>query len=321
MSKAHFPAIALCLFGVSVQAEVPTVVTDIPPVHSLVAQVMGDLGDPTLLLDQGADLHSFQLRPSQASALAGADIIFWIGPELTPWLTRAQSIVPDAASVALIDTTGTIHRNFEEPGAHDHHTTPSQTDLEADQAASDSGISDGHREHEALDPHAWLDPDNAIIWLGRIADELSALDPGNSVSYRANASLGQAAITALDADLQLILEKTKDVPIVVAHDALGYFAGHFGLKIAATIAEGDAADPGAARLSNLRHMLETGAVACIFPEVSGDLPRVATLAEKTDVSIGAALDPEGRALMPGPSLYATLLTNLANSISDCVAAR
>ena len=53
-------------------AEVPQVVTDIPPVHSLVAQVMGDLGQPELLLAKGADEHDFQLRPSQAGAVAGA---------------------------------------------------------------------------------------------------------------------------------------------------------------------------------------------------------------------------------------------------------
>ena len=38
-------------------AEVPRVVADLPPVHSLVAQVMGTLGQPTLLLDKGANAH------------------------------------------------------------------------------------------------------------------------------------------------------------------------------------------------------------------------------------------------------------------------
>ena len=70
-------------------AEVPKVVTDIHPVHALVSQVMGDLGAPVLLLERGASEHDFQLRPSQAADLADADLVVWIGPELTPWLDRA----------------------------------------------------------------------------------------------------------------------------------------------------------------------------------------------------------------------------------------
>ena len=83
-------------------AEVPRVITDIPPVQALVAQVMADLGAPVLLLDKGADAHSFQLRPSQAAALAEADLVVWIGPEMTPWLDRAVGgLAPDVGQLRL----------------------------------------------------------------------------------------------------------------------------------------------------------------------------------------------------------------------------
>ncbi len=59
-------------------ADVPRVVTDIAPVHSLVAQVMGDLGRPELLVNGNATLHSFSLGPSQAGSLEQADAVFWI---------------------------------------------------------------------------------------------------------------------------------------------------------------------------------------------------------------------------------------------------
>ncbi|MBA4323571.1 MAG: zinc ABC transporter substrate-binding protein, partial [Rhodobacter sp.] len=79
-------------------AEVPKVVTDIPPVHALVAQVMGDLGAPELLLGRGADEHDFQLKPSQAGAVADSDLVVWIGPELTPWLDNALDSRPEGAA-------------------------------------------------------------------------------------------------------------------------------------------------------------------------------------------------------------------------------
>jgi len=64
----------------------PKVVTDIAPVHSLVAQVMDGVGIPDLLLQPGDDPHHMALRPSQASAIAAADLVIWVGPALAPWL-------------------------------------------------------------------------------------------------------------------------------------------------------------------------------------------------------------------------------------------
>ena len=56
----------------SALADVPQVQTDIPPVAALVAQVMGDLGAPGVLLDKGGDEHDMQLRPSQMRALSAS---------------------------------------------------------------------------------------------------------------------------------------------------------------------------------------------------------------------------------------------------------
>ena len=50
-------------------AEVPKVVTDFAPTYGLVSMVMGDLGQPEILLDKGGNAHDFQLRPSQSAAL------------------------------------------------------------------------------------------------------------------------------------------------------------------------------------------------------------------------------------------------------------
>lgn len=97
-------AFLLCLSPLPLRAEAPLVVTDIPPVHALVAQVMGDLGTPVLLLDPGADEHDFALRPSQMRDIAGAGLIVWIGPALTPWLDRARA--PDTPALTLLPDPG-----------------------------------------------------------------------------------------------------------------------------------------------------------------------------------------------------------------------
>ncbi|MFM2354593.1 MAG: zinc transporter, periplasmic zinc-binding protein ZnuA [Pseudomonadota bacterium] len=280
-------------------AEVPVVVTDIPPVHSLVAQVMGDLGAPVLLMDQGADAHDYQMRPSQAAALNDAALLVWIGPEMTPWLDRVVQGGIAGRSVALLDAAGTHVRDFAGGGGHDDH--------------ADAGHS-----HDGADPHAWLDPGNATLWLDVIAVELAAADPENAAAYAGNAAAGKAAVTAAEAQARARLAPVADRQLVVFHDAYGYFFDHFGLAAPLAVAEGDAADPGAARLAEIRGDLSD--TTCIFPEAQHDPKLIETLAGDTGAIVGASLDPEGRDLPPGPALYGELILSLATTIGDCVSA-
>ncbi|HMO72107.1 MAG TPA: zinc ABC transporter substrate-binding protein [Paracoccaceae bacterium] len=336
-------------------AEVPRVVTDIPPVHSLVAQVMGDLGAPELLLDRGADAHDFQMRPSQAAALAGAGLVVWMGPGMTPWLSRAlDGTGTGAARLTLLEAEGTHLQAFGASGeahdhddhghdhahdhaghghghtgkadAHDHaHEDHAHGDHAHDDHAHDDNAHDDHahgdhaHDHSGTDPHAWLDPHNAEVWLGLIAAELGRLDPTNAATCAANAGAAAGAIEALEEELAAILAPVKDRPFVTFHDAYGYFAGHFGLTQAGSIALGDAASPGAARLSDLRAQLGGGGAFCVFPEANHDARLSAQLAEATGTRLGPVLDPEGSSLEPGPGLYADLMRGLAQGLAECLA--
>jgi len=304
------PALALltALAGSMAQAEVPRVIADIPPVQSLVAMVMGDLGTPALLLQAGADPHSHQLRPSQAGALAEAGLVVWIGPEMTPWLDRALGLAGKAEVLGLLADPGTLRRHFAEDEGED------EGDGHAEAGGED-------HDHAGVDPHAWLDPDNARHWLGLIAAALAARDPDHAATYRANAASAQAEIAALDARLRDRLAGVAGVPIAVAHDAYGYFAGHYGLTIAAHVAAGDAADPGAARLAGMQAILQAGQVRCLFPEVGRNPGRIDMLVADSGVRPGPALDPAGVMLAPGPGLYPALIESLGSAIADCLDGR
>lgn len=313
------PVLALVLSAAAAAAQVPSVVADIPPVHSLVTSVMGDLGQPALLLGQGADAHDYQMRPSDARALAGADAVFWIGSEMTPWLERALAGTDPARVMGLLDTSGTRTRLFaeESEGGHDHAAEESGDDHATEEEGHDHAAEPGEEHHhDGIDPHAFLDPANAMLWLGLIADRLGQLDPTNAATYRANAEAEAARINELDADLAARLGPVSDRPIVVFHEAFGYFADHYKLTVRGSVAPSDAADPGAARLSAIRAALAD--VVCIFPEAGHDPKQITTLAEGTVARIGPALDPEGRDLEPGSALYTALLSNLGDSIASCL---
>ncbi len=262
----------------------PQVVTDIAPVHSLVSAVMDGIGEPDLLLDATVDAHHITLRPSQARALADAQVVFWIGPALTPWLAKPVDTLPEGAhSVALSDVVGTT--------------------------LIDVG---GGK----IDPHAWLDPDNAALWLPAIAEALGRIDPENAASYVANAKTAVAALQTLNAKMIAELAPQSDKRYLVTHDAYSYFASHFGLRLTEAISDSDAAAPTAARLAELRDSLTATPVTCAFREPQQSPAALNTLLAGT-ATPQATLDPLGTALTPGPALYPDLLRAMIDSITTC----
>ena len=95
---------ALTIIGVAAAAaaESLSVVATVPPVHSLVAQVMVGAGRPGLLIPAGASPHAFSLKPSGARALQEADLVFWVGPGLETFLEKPlKTLASGARTVAL----------------------------------------------------------------------------------------------------------------------------------------------------------------------------------------------------------------------------
>ena len=321
LTMRYIISLALATLPTAALAEVPNVVTDIPPVHALVAQVMGDLGTPTLLLEKGADEHDFQLRPSQMQSIADADTVIWIGPELTPWLDRAMTD-SKAVSLALLDAKGTQTQAYlasqgEEEEAHDEADHAEHAD-HADEADHAGHADEAEHAHDGSDPHAWMNPTNAAIWVDLIAADLSTLDPENAATYAANAANAKTRIATMDAEITAQLSAIKDKKFVTFHAAYGYFTAHYGLGNAAALALGDATTPGAAKLTELQAELKSGAYTCAFPEVQHDPAMLTQLMQGTATKLGQPLDPVGSSLPFGPDAYDTLMRSIANTLSDCL---
>jgi zinc transport system substrate-binding protein len=158
-----------------------------------------------------------------------------------------------------------------------------------------------------------------MVWLDLIAAELAEHDPANADTYAMNAEAAMARVRALDARISARLAPVTARPFVVFHDAYGYFAGHYGLAVAGSVALGDAAAPGAGRLRALQERLIAEGVICAFPEAQHDPKLVETLVEGSPVKIGAVLDPSGSTLTAGPGLYDALLEGLAEGLATCLA--
>ena len=344
---------------------IPHVATDIAPVHALVAQVMQGVGTPDLILPPGASPHGYSMRPSEAAALADADLVVWVGPTLTPWLEKSlDTIAAGAARLTLTENGVTAQLPFREAavfgdedhhGAHDDdhdgdhdaehnsdhddhdthethddhdnaqhedHDKDHADDHDADHADHDAEHSDGHdHDHDhaagAMDPHVWLDPVNAQMWLGVIADQLAERDPEHADVYLANAKSARAGLDALIADTRQTLTPLADTRFVVFHDAYQYFEARFGLKAAGAISLGDASRPSPARIAALRDAVKDGQITCALAEPQFNAGLINTVFEGTDVST-QVIDPLGAALTPGPALYTQLLRGMADSFVGCV---
>ena len=331
-------SLTTALSGGLASAEVPQVAVDIAPVHSLVTRVMGGVGAPTLVIQVGASPHEYNLRPSEAQALQDANLVFWIGSDLTPWLADAiQTLAPNASTTALLESEGTIELEFRESAlfeahAHDDHDEDKHADHDdhddhdedkhADHDDHDDHDEDKHADHDdhddhgTHDPHAWLSPQNAKTWLNVIASKLSAADPKNAGIYFSNAAAGQTEIDALIAEVNVTLEPVRGMNFIVFHDAYQYFENDFDFPASGAISIGDASDPSPARIQEIQGRISNEGIDCVLAEPQFNPGLVATVMDGSEAKTGI-LDPLGAGLQPGAKLYPELIRNLSKALRNC----
>ncbi|AVL52770.1 zinc transporter [Roseobacter denitrificans] len=336
-------SLTVALTGAPAFADAPKVAADIAPVHALVARVMEGVGAPDLIVQPGASPHEYSLRPSEAAALQNADLVFWIGPDLTPWLgDTLETLAANAVVSALLDAPETIKLDLRENAlfeAHDHsdhddhgdkqhadhdHEEHAHDDHAHDDHAHDEHAHDDHDDHAhgdhahgAHDPHAWLSPRNASNWLNVIAAQLSAADPENASLYFANAAEGRAEIETLIDTVNATLAPVRGGEFIVFHDAYQYFEVDFDFPAAGAISLSDASDPSPARIAEIQGRIADQAVSCVLTEPQFNPGLVATVLDGTEAQTGI-LDPLGSDLEPGPALYPLLIGNLATALAACM---
>ncbi|MEO1108724.1 MAG: zinc ABC transporter substrate-binding protein [Pseudomonadota bacterium] len=162
MSRKLLPvSITAVLMGGTALAEVPNVAVDVAPVHSLVARVMDGVGEPALIVQAGASPHEYSLRPSEAAALQEADLVFWMGEDLTPWMEGAVETLADGATVTtLLESDGTVLLDFRENALFEAHSHDDHDDHDDhghddhDHEGHDDRADEGHDDHDHGDDHA-----------------------------------------------------------------------------------------------------------------------------------------------------------------------
>lgn len=315
-------------------ADTPRVMTDLPAVQSLTARIIGSNDNVETLLTPGSSPHGAQLRPSEARSLANADLLIWLGSEFSPRADEmVDAIAPDIDQLALGEAPGVVLRELTEHGDHDDHDDHDKHDDHDDHAKHDDH--DDHEDHDAkghddhdhahgtTDPHLWLDPRNAAVWVGAIADKLAEVDPENAEKYRANAASALSDIQALEAEIAAqfapILAENAAPKFVVYHDAYGYFTDRFGFPPAMTIADHEGVSTGLRRMVDLRETVSEAGAECLFTEPQFNAAAAEQMAKDLGLRV-SVLDPLGANLEPGPDFYAGLLRGISQNLASCLTA-
>ena len=261
---------------------------------------MQGVAEPGLVLPPGASPHDYAMRPSEAAAMDGAELVIWMGPGLTPWLARAvDTLASDAPSLPLLEVEGTTILEYRGGPAFDFHTGE-----------------DAHA-HAGADPHAWLDPENAKLWLGAIADALAharSRERGRLQGERRGRAgrdrrtLGRAIEKVGAGARQALHRVPRRLPL---------FRPPFRNRGGG----GDRADrrraAGPARISAVRELIARTGAACVFAEPQFPADLIATVIEDSGAR-AATLDPLGATLQPGPELYPRMMRHLATALRACL---
>lgn len=332
--KSLLPALALPIILISgvLKADAPNVVADIAPVHSLVSLVMKGIGQPQMLIPQNASPHHYAMRPSEAKALQEANLVVYLGEDLTPWLEPLfETVAASAEPLDLSEVDGVLRLSYregpvfgEQKGHDDHddheghdHEKEGHDDHEGHDHEKGGRDDHAHHDHDGNDPHMWLDPTNALVWLDAIASELGHIDPKNAARYRANAKMAKEEISHEIHHIEDRLKSVKGEPFLVFHDAYQYFENRFGIFATGSIALSDASKPSAKRLQQLKHHFEEEGIHCVLSESQYPSELIDSVFGGFEPHIGV-IDPIGVDLELGFGLYLQLLENVALGIAQCV---
>ncbi|MHB9115568.1 MAG: metal ABC transporter substrate-binding protein, partial [Thermoleophilia bacterium] len=264
----------------------PLVVTSVPIIYSLTANVVGDAVRLENLLPPGSSPHQVSFKPGQARLLHDADILIVNGAGLEPWVEDLVAASGNTDLLVVVASEGLEFLSPDEP-------TPIP-----------GSASDHAEEPENVDPHVWLDPANARRMVDTIATALVAADPAGASGYRERAAAYDARLVALEADIRAALQGVPTRRFISFHSAFQYYARAFGLEQAAVIEEFPGKEPSPQYLAALVRLVKESGVTAVFSEPQFSPRPAEALARETGATV-YEVDPEGAVL--AASLYEDLM--------------
>ena len=322
MNKTISVLFATTIFTAPVLADQLRVVVDIPPVHGIVEGVLGSNASITTLIRRGIDPHNYTMKPSHAAALSEADLVVLIGESLTPSLAeKLPSLVSNEQIIEVAEISNVhliayenAHEDHEDDAHHDddHHENHAD-EKEQNEHERDEHHDDEHdsHDHSGINPHIWLDIDNADVWAHAIAKSASELSTALTADINANLAAFEQALIGLKSEMQTLTAK----PYSVSHDAFGYLEESFGIDHPQAVTNGMGLRPSPSDMANLRAQIEATPPACIIIDPNDHTALAYALAE--EYSIKTVEFSQLGEIVEGENAYLILMQGAVTAFKTC----
>ncbi|WP_275401757.1 metal ABC transporter substrate-binding protein [Salinicola corii] len=176
-------------------------VTTFTVIADMAQNVAGDAATVESITKPGAEIHNYSPTPGDIMRAQGADLIIWNGLDLERWFEKFFQHLDNVPSVI------------------------------ASEGVEPIGITSGPYDGKP-NPHAWMSPSNALIYVDNIRDAFIKYDPDNAETYRNNAERYKQEIEAAVAPIRQSLAQIpeEDRWLVTSEGAFSYLARDFGLR-------------------------------------------------------------------------------------------
>lgn len=247
------------------------------------------------IIPAGVDVHTFEPSPADAQKLAGADLIVMNGLGLDEW------------ALSLLEAAGKSEEDVLEL-AESIDESNAWVYLEGEEHSEEESEEHGHG---GADPHIWLDPKGAAIYVERIAARVVADLPERAMAIESARDAGLAEIAALDEELRVgfaavDVSKRK---IVTFHDAFGYFARTYEIEIVGVAVEAPGQEPSAKEIAALIDAIKAAGVTSVFSEVQFPSKVLDQIAAETGATVLEDLFSDALGEAPAESYLGAMRAN------------
>ena len=225
------------------------IVATLFPQYDFAKKIGGDKINVSLLLTPGTETHTYEPTPQDIIRINDSDLFIYTGKYMEPWADRIISGVD--SDTKILDASNNINLiksedddEDEEEHEHEHEE---------------------HHHHE-FDPHIWLNPQNAIVMVKNITDELCSIDRDNEEYYKANSEKLIKEINSLDLDIENTIKSSDKNKIAFGGTfAYSYFVNRYNLEyVTAYDSCGESAEPSVARVKEVIDWIVNLDMYCIL---------------------------------------------------------
>ncbi len=277
----------------------PKVVASHAVLCDLTATIAAETIDLTCLMPKGADPHAYQPSPSDARAIAAAQLVLYGGYNFEPAITKlVQATRSKAIKVATSEVA--VPKPLLVAG---HHHREEEDNHEEE------------KEGAVPDPHVWQDARNGAKLADVVAQNLTAIAPDNAALYAQNAARLRGDLQQLH---EWIAQQVATIPpgqrtLFATHEALGYYGAAYGLEIDGVLSGLSTEEqPSPARIAAIVRDIRDANVPTIFAEVTANPQLLQAIARDAKVAISSRplyTDSLGEAGSAGDTYLKMLVAN------------